>query len=105
MATNSRLLADWGEAVERGLPGGEVADRVLDMQGGHEGSICSVDVAHGRREGFSCPSQIPGVWRDTSHVAVSASRGRSRERIMRLCGSLADARTLRLELLEELRQM
>src|SRR5215207_4641749 len=77
-------------------------------------SMCRVDmrapfarltVAHGRREGFSCPSQIPGVWRDTAHVAVSASRGRSRERIMRLCGSLVDARTLRLELLEELNQI
>src|SRR5215218_1386153 len=75
-------------------------------------SMCRVDmrapfarltVAHGRREGFS--SQIPGVWRDTAHVAVSASRGRSRERIMRLCGSLVDARTLRLELLEELNQI
>ena len=41
MATNSRLEADWGEVVERGLPGGEVADRVLDVQGGHDGGYCT----------------------------------------------------------------
>jgi hypothetical protein len=38
-------------------------------------------------------------------VAGSAGRGPSRERITQLCGSLVDARTLRLELLAELRQM
>jgi hypothetical protein len=42
MAANFRLEADCGEAVERGLPNGEVTDRVLDVQGGYEASICSV---------------------------------------------------------------
>ena len=38
-------------------------------------------------------------------MAGSASRERARERIMRLCEALVDARTLRLELLEELRRV
>ena len=38
-------------------------------------------------------------------MAGSAGRGQCRERIIRLCESLVDARTLRLELLDELHQM
>ena len=38
-------------------------------------------------------------------MAGPVGRGQSRERIVRLCESLIDARTLRLELLGELRQM
>jgi DNA-binding NarL/FixJ family response regulator len=38
-------------------------------------------------------------------VAGSAGRAQAAERIMQLCESLVDARTLRLELLDELRQM
>jgi hypothetical protein len=46
MATNARLEADCGEAVERGLPDSEVADRVFDVQGGHDAPRSSSLVVH-----------------------------------------------------------
>ena len=50
---------------------------------------------------------IPNTWGLAGYCTRgrSVGPGRARERIVRLCESLIDARTLRLELLGELRQM
>jgi hypothetical protein len=69
MAANFRLEADCGEAVERGLPNGEVTERVLDVQGGYEASICSVGST------LTC---LPGASRSPRQLgAVRSSFGAS----------------------------
>jgi hypothetical protein len=54
--------ATLGEAVERGLPGGEVGDGVFDVQGRH-GSSWSAGSRDGRDVGRRAVSQVVGVLR------------------------------------------
>lgn len=100
------LLAYSSKAFERGLPGREVGDRVLDAQRGHAS----------QRVAWALPGTIPLVWdlrgREgdprTSYAPEVATRpsGAPSARLLtavgRLCASTVDSRVLRAGVLEML---
>ena len=98
------LAARIGEPVVGGPPGGEVGDRVLDVQGGHR----VLRARSGATVGTLPAADIPTIWGFSRPCAGDpAGRGGSvsdRVALERICAADDDARTLRLRLLAELRR-
>lgn len=121
LSQNSRLRATVREALEGAVPLVEVGDRVLDVQGRrHRGLLGRgwwAYVFDRRDVQRRRPSQVPGFLRLPSvwsgpyaraygrHVPDSVDYSRSAERVVRLCQSSQDARSLRLEVIEEIRHV